>query len=239
MAPDAYGCQVADLPWLLHGEGMLAWVAGRPTHPLLLPPGLSPLPGPAAVVAMRYDDTPVGPYVELSVAVPARLGLRPGLCTVAMVVTSSEALAECRRSWGLPAELGDLRWSAGGAGGTAGDEGGGGERTVAWDERGLVFTGKAVGPSVLAPMVPVRSVAWRPSGTVVLARRLRARVRLARCRVDVADADDDLSWLAGRHPGMDLAGARIVAQAARRPAGVLSSVPWRERSGGTFPEPAA
>jgi hypothetical protein len=222
---------VADPPWLLHGEGMLAWVAGRPETPLVLPPGLSPLPGPAAVVAMRYDDTPVGPYVELSVAVPARLGLRPGLCTVAMVVTSSEALAECRRSWGLPAELGDLRWSAGG-----GD--GGDERTLTWDARELEFTGRASGPSVLAPFVPVRSVAWRPSGTVVLARRLRARVRHARCRIDV-DAGDDLAWLAGRHPGMDLAGARIVAQAARRPAGLLSSVPWRERPAGSAPEPAA
>ncbi|MGI8684194.1 MAG: acetoacetate decarboxylase family protein [Acidimicrobiales bacterium] len=221
---------MADPPWLLHGEGMLAWVAGRPARPLVLPPGLFPLPGPAAVVAMRYDDTPVGPYIELSVAVPARLGLRPGLCTVAMVVTSSDALAECRRSWGLPAELGDLRWSAGA--GAAGD------RTVAWEARGLVFTGHAYGPSVLAPVVPVRSVAWRPTGAVVLARRMRARVRPARCVIEVR-ADDDLSWLAGHHPGMDLAGARIVAQAARRPAGLLSSVPWRERQAGTAPEPAA
>jgi hypothetical protein len=220
---------VAEPPWLLHGEGILAWVAGRPSPPLALPPGLAPLPGPAAVVAMRYDDTPVGPYVELSVAVPARLGLRPGLCTVAMVVTSAEALAECRRSWGLPAELGDLRWSAGEAG--AG-------RTVSWEGRGLVLTGRAFGPRVLAPFVPVRSVAWRPSGRVVLARRLRARVQAARCEVDV-DAGDDLSWLAGRHPGMDLAGARIVAQAARRPAGLLSSVPWRDRPAGAAPEPAA
>ncbi len=221
---------MADPSWLLHGEGMLAWVAGRPAGPRTLPPGLVALPGPAAVVAMRYDDTPVGPYSELSVAVPARLGLRPGLCTVAMVVTSSDALAECRRSWGLPAELGDLSWSGG-----AGSDG---ARTVAWEERALVFTARAFGPSVLAPFVPVRSVAWRPSGAVVLARRLRARVRLAWCRIELG-ADDDLSWLAGRHLGMDLAGARIVAQPARRPAGLLSSVPWRERSAGTAPEPAA
>jgi len=218
---------VADPPWLLRGEGMLAWVDGRSERPLALPAGLAPLPGPAAIVAMRYDDTPVGPYTELSVVVPARLGLRPGLCTVAMVVTSSDALAESRRSWGLPVELGDLRWAAGD----------GDDRTVEWAQRSLVFTARAYGPSVLVPFVPVRSVAWRPSGPLVLARRLRARVRPARCHVEVGSADD-LSWLAGTHRGLALAGARIVAQAARRPAGLLSSVPWPERAVGTAPEPA-
>lgn len=220
--------RVADPPWLLHGEGLLAWVAGRPSEPVVLPPGLAPLPGPAALVAMRYDASPVGPYVELSVLVPARLGLRPGLCTVAMVVTSPDALAECRRSWGLPAELGDLRWSVG-------DEP---SRGLTWDDRGLAVTARAFGPAVLAPLVPVRSVAWRPGGAVVLVRRLRARVRPARCRVEVA-AGGELAWLAGAHPGVVLAGARIVAQPARRPAGLLSSVPWRERGTGTAPEPAA
>ena len=191
---------------------------------------------------MRYDDSPVGPYVELSVLVPARLGLRPGMCTVAMVVTSAEARLECRRNWGLPAEVGALRWSAGAAaesGATGSGSGvGAGVRTLSWDERGLLFTGRPFGPSVLAPIVPVRSVAWRPTGAVVLGRRLRARVRAARCRIEVA-AGDDLAWLAGSHPGVALTGARIVASAARRPAGLLSSVPWRERATGGAPEPAA
>ena len=206
---------------------MLAWVARPTVAPAGLPPGLSLLHGPAAVVAMRYDESPVGPYTELSVLVPARLGLRPGLCTVAMAVTSAEALAECRRNWGLPAELGDLRWSAAA----------GAERTLTWEARDLSLTGRAFGPSVFAPMVPVRSVAWRPSGSVVLARRLRAHVRAAHCEVQV-DAGTDLGWLAGRHPGLTLSGARIVAQPARRPAGLLSSVPWRDRPIAGAPEPA-
>lgn len=221
---------MADPPWLLRGEGMLAWVARPPGRPSSLPPALRSLPGPTAVVAMRYDESPVGPYVELSVVVPARLGLRPGLCTVAMVVTSAEALAVCRRSWGLPAELGDLHWSAG----TGGDPS---ERTVAWEGRSLSFTARPLGPTMLVPVVPVRSVAWRPSGGIVLTRRLRARVRPARCTVSVDEADD-LAWLAGAHPGLALTGARIVASAARRPAGLLSSVPWRERAAGGAPEPA-
>ena len=49
---------VADPPWLLHGEGMLAWVAGRPERRLGLPPGVTlrpvtdddrPFPGLAAL----------------------------------------------------------------------------------------------------------------------------------------------------------------------------------------------
>lgn len=218
---------MADPPWLLRGEGMLAWVARPHDWRPALPEGLAALRGPGALVAMSYDDSPVGPYVELSLVVPARLGLRPGMCTVAMVVTSAEARLECRRSWGLPTELGDLRWS--------GDDGE--EWTITWVERGLSLTGRAFGPSVLAPLVPVRSVAWRPSGPVVLARRLRARVRPARCRVEVGDGDE-LAWMAGPHRGVTLAGARIVASAARRPAGLLSSVPWRERAGPGAPEPA-
>lgn len=210
---------------------MLAWVARRSGGRAPLPPELRPLPGPAALVAMRYDESPIGPYGELSVLVPARLGLRPGMFTVAMVVTTHEARLECRRHWGLPAELGTLRWSTG-------DSGALGPRTVRWEECGLAFTARPFGPSVLAPMVPVRSVAWRPTGAVVLGRRLRARVRLARCQVEAADGDD-LAWLAGGHAGVTLGGARIVAGVARRPTGVLSSIPWRERATGGAPEPAA
>lgn len=218
---------MADLPWTLRGEGMMALVYRARAPGPALPPRLRAAPGPAAVVAMQYDDSPFGPYVELSVLVPARLGLRLGMFTVAMVVTSAEARIACRLQWGLPTELGDLGWSAGP----------GGERTLSWDERNMCFSGHGVGPSLFAPFVPVRSVAWRPSGPVVLTRRLRARARVARCRIDV-DAADELAWLAGQHPGVALSGARVVAAAARRPAGLLSSVPWRERADGGAPEPA-
>lgn len=219
---------MVEPPWLLHGEGMLAWLP-RPRAGAPLPPGLRPFPGRAAMVAMRYDESPVGPYAELSVVVPARLGLRVGVCTLAMVVTSPDARLACRRAWGLPAELGELGWAVGD---------GGAERTVTWPERGIVLTARAHGPLVLAPLVPVpvRAVAWRPDGAVVLPRRLRARARPAHCEVDVP-AGDDLAWAAGRHHGLDLAGARIVAGAARRPAGLLSSVPWPERAAAA-PEPA-
>ena len=214
---------MAEPPWLLHGEGLLAWCSPPPSPAAALPPRLAPLPGPAAVVAMRYDESPVGPYCELSVVVPARLGLRPGMCTVAMVVTSPHARLQCRHLWGLPVEVGDLRWEADGR-----------ERAVVWDGRGITFRGHQTRPAVAA-LAPVRSLQWRDGGPVVAPRRLRARLALARCTVEVEDGDDPLAWAAGNHRGLVIQGARIVASAARRPAGMLSSVPWRER---VLPAPA-
>ena len=214
---------MSEQPWVLHGEGMLAWVAVPGGHAPGLPPVLRPLPGPGAVVAMRYDDSPVGPYLELSVLVPARLGLRVGMCTVAIAVSTSAARLECRRNWGLPAEVGALRWAAG-AGGEPDD------RVLTWAERGMEVTGRAFGPSVVVPVLATKSVGWRPGGPAVASRRLRARVRRARCAVEV-DHDDELAWLAGAHRGAMLTGARIVAGPARRPAGLLSSVPWPAPAG--------
>jgi hypothetical protein len=172
---------------------------------------------------MRYDDSPVGPYRELSVVVPARLGLRPGVCVVAMAVTSPEARRACRELWGLPAEVAPLRWEAQGR-----------DLALVWEERGIAVHGRPGGPAVMA-VVPVRSLQYRDGGPVVAPRRLRARLCPARCRVEVGEADDPLAWVAGDHRGVAIQGARIVASAARRPAGVVSSVPWRER---VLPAPA-
>lgn len=174
---------------------------------------------------MSYDDSPVGPYLELSLAIPARLGLRPGLCVMAQVVTSAEARRVCREQWGLPTEVGPLRWSADGD-----------ERVMGWEERGLVLRARGRGPAV-PTLVPARSLQWRPGGPVVSPRRLWARVRSAPCDMEVP-ADDELAWLLGAHPGVLLQGARVVASPARSPAGLLSSVPWREGARSAAPEPA-
>src|SRR4051812_2677622 len=68
---------VPDAPWALVGECMVAVVSGRARGHnrgrAELPLGVSRLPGPALVVAMRYTDSPVGPFLELAVAEPARL----------------------------------------------------------------------------------------------------------------------------------------------------------------------
>lgn len=212
---------VPDPPWSFTGECVLAWVRTR-TAPVRLPPGVHGLPGWAAVAAARYTHSPVGPYLELSVAVPARLGLRPGLCVTTMVVNAAGARAGCRANWGLPAEVGTLRWGVDGS-----------ERSMVWEERGLVVRGVPSGPAIPA-MVPVRSVQGRADGPVLVPRRFFALTRLARVHVDVVDDDDSLAWLAGPHAGAVQSGVRMLVRPARRPTGLWSSL----RAPLRVPEPA-
>ena len=219
---------MAEPPWALRGETVLGWVwssgseAGSPD----LPSGLRRLPGFAAVAATRYTDSPVGPYLELSVAVPARLGLRPGLCVTTMVQTSAAARVGCRAGWGLPAELGTLRWSA---------SADGRERSMVWEERGVAVRGVAV-RWALPAVVPVRGVQRRGDGPVVVPRRVFALTRLARVTVSVDEAStgDPLAWIAGSHAGAVMSSVRMLVRPARRPAGLWSSL----RAPLTSPEPA-
>ncbi|MBW3555431.1 MAG: acetoacetate decarboxylase family protein [Actinobacteria bacterium] len=179
----------------------------------LLPDGLRPLPGPAALAAVRYTDSPVGPYLELALGLPARLGLRPGLCVVLQVVSQLDARVGYRQNWGLPASMGKLSWSA------EGDE-----RVLRCEEPDIEVRGIPVGPGIPA-VVPVRSVQRRADGPVLLPRRFVALTRLARVVVSVDDAAGaELAALAGPHPGAVMAGVRIVARPARHPAGFLSSL---------------
>lgn len=177
---------------------------------LPLPDGLRPMPGPALVFGVRYTASPVGPFFELAVAVPARLGLRPGLCLVADVVSEPAAKVGLRCNWGFPADVGRLTW------GVDGDE-----RVLRWEDRGLVMRAVPFGPQ-LPLFVGVRSVQRRGDGPVVVPRRLVALGRLGRARVEVP-ADDELAWLAGPHRGAVLSAARVVMRPARHPLGLLSS----------------
>src|SRR5688572_30610124 len=172
-------------PWRLVGECVLGWVrSGSSLVGLrsLLPEGVRALPGPAALVAVSYSDSPVGPYLELSLALPARLGLRPGLCVVFQVVSLPAVRTAYRSSWGLPATVGPLSWSTDGH-----------ERVVRCDEPGIELRGHPVGPAFPA-WVPVRSVQRRADGPVVLPRRFLSLVRLARTTVAV---DEDADGHAG------------------------------------------
>ena len=197
-------------PWAVRGEVLVALVRWRDGRPGRLPAGVRPLPGPAAVVAVRYTDSPVGPWLELAVAEPARLGLRPGLCVTTMVVSEVAAKVGNRLNWGLPAEVGRLEWFA---------EGDGCE--LVWRERGIVVSGRPVGPVVPAAL-PVRSVQRRGDGPVLVPRRLAALLRMARTEVTVP-GDDSLEGLRGRHPGALLRSVRMVIHPARQPSGALSS----------------
>ena len=217
--------------WRLAGEGILGWVGGGLASSLrpLLPRSVRPLPGlPAALVAVSYSSSPVGPFCELSVAVPARLGLRPGLCVVFQVVSVADARLAYRTQWGTPASLvPSMVWDVGDGGGA------GGVRELRCPSLGLVVRGEPVGPSVPAGWVPVRSIQRRPGdGPVVVPRRLGGLVRLARVSVTWSElasplgstVDELLASLAGEHRGAMLAGMRLLVLPVRHPTGLWSSL---------------
>lgn len=209
-------------PWALSGESLLALARfGGHRSALPLPEGLAHLPGPALVVANRYEQSPVGPYLELAVAVPARLGPRPGWAFTTMVVDSADARMGGRLNWGFPKELGRLLWSADGD-----------ERELRWLDRDVCVRG--VPRRFAVPfLVPVRALQRRGDGPVVVPARLRGRARPASVRV-YAPAGDPLACLAGSHPGALLSSMRFVVKPARRPAGFTSTLLAPLRA----PEPA-
>ena len=207
-------------PWCLSGESLVG-LAPRRSSLRPLPWGLHPLPGPALIVAVAFAESPVGPYLELAVGEPARLGVRPGWCITTMVVDSAESRVGGRLNWGFPKELGTLVWRSDGH-----------ERELHWTERDIVVRGRA-GGLPLPMMVPVRTLQRRGDGPVVVPGRLRGWARLARIQVEVPESDG-LAPLAGRHPGVHVAGMRFLVRPARRPVGLASTLRAPLRA----PEPA-
>ncbi|HEX2273912.1 MAG TPA: acetoacetate decarboxylase family protein [Acidimicrobiales bacterium] len=207
-------------PWSLAGELVVALVRGRPQG-LSLPAELHRVPGPGLLVAARYDESPVGPYLELALSEPARLGARLGMCVTTMVVTTSESRLGGRANWGFPKELGTLEWSGEGA-----------ARVLRWQERGIVVRGTPMGPP-LPTLAPTRMLQRRADGPVAAAARLGGRARTAKVEVSVPEGDP---WTAicGAHLGAVVSGARLVMGEAR-PATTPAS-PRRHRS--RVPEPA-
>lgn len=202
---------MAHPPWHLSGELIIAWVARRPGRRGRLPADIGPLPGPALLLAVSYTDSPVGPFLELSVAEPARLGLRPGLAVTMCAVATSDARVDYRLNWGVPAELAALSWEVDGP-----------VRRLTWHDRGVVVEGRASRLPVPA-WVPVRSVQHRSDGVVIVPRRMWGIVRLCRTVVHAPEGDA-FSWAEGGHPGGVVTGMRMVADPARHPFGLLSSL---------------
>jgi hypothetical protein len=171
-----------------------------------LPGGLRRLPGPSTLVAARYDESPVGPYRELAVGQPARLGARAGICITTMAVTSVDSRLAGRVNWGFPKELATLVWL---------DEGD--DRVMRWEERGIVVRATPGGPP-LPVLVPLMALQRRADGLVTVRGGMRGRGRIARLDVSVP-AGDPLAALAGPHRGLLVAGMRLVITPARRPVG--------------------
>jgi len=211
----------ATAPWVLTGSSIVG-LARCPAVLGAVPPGVQRVPGPALVVAVRYDGSPVGPYLELAVGEPARLGLRVGWCMTTMVVDSADSRVDGRANWGFPKEVGTLVW----------DDAGDGARSLRWVERSITVTGTPARVR-LPVLVPVRALQRRSDGPVVVPGRLRGLARLASVTVD-APADDALAPLTGRHRGMVVDSTRFVVRPARQPVGLTSSL----RAPLTAPEPA-
>ena|SRR5438105_9059227 len=206
-------------PWKLLGECVVG-IARRPRGGSR-PDGVRAMPGPAVVIAARYQASPVGPYSELLVAEPARVGLRPGWCITTAVVDCASARVGGRLNWGFPKELGSLVWELEGE-----------DRELRWVERGLAVRGRA--RSAVVPLVvPFRNLQRRADGPVVIPGRMRGRAHLGRVEIDIGE-HDPLVWLAGRHRGAVVLGAHYVLHPARLPSGLASTL----RAPLTAPEPA-
>ena len=89
-------------PWALGGESLVGLARGGRRPWRAAARGLEPLPGPCLVAARPLHGSPVGPYLELAVGEPARLGLRPGWCFTTMVVDSCRGPARRAPQLGVP-----------------------------------------------------------------------------------------------------------------------------------------
>lgn len=213
-----------EAPWALSGELVVAVVRHAADVTVSRPCGVARLPGPLLLWGAHWHESPVGPFSELALAAPSRLGLRPGLCVVVAVVSSAQARSAGRLVWGFPSEAGDLRWGSDGA-----------ERVLAWADRGIEV--RVTPKSRSLPLrVALRSPQRRADGPVMVPSRLQGRVKRAAIDV-VIPPGDALSALAGRHGGVDVAAHRLILDPARRPSGLLRTLtaPLREPEAGLEP----
>jgi hypothetical protein len=168
-----------------------------------LPVAFERLPGPFLLITARYTDSPVGPYMELAVARPARLGARFGLCVTTMAVSSSDSVVGGRSNWGFPKELSQLSWSTNEQG-----------SSLLSEDLGVEASVRPRGPEV--PLVaPLFCLQRRADGPVHVLGWLRGRFRPARVHVD-AKASDHLQFVDGHHQGIMVNKLRLVVNAARR-----------------------
>jgi hypothetical protein len=207
-------------PWVLEGEsiiGLIRWRGKRLPPPM----GLESMPGPWLVTASAYASSPVGPFLELAVAHPARLGLRPGWCFCTVIVDNHTARLGARLNWGLPHELGALTWNIHGD-----------ERELVWVDRGITVRGRRSGPPV-PWLLPMRAFQHRGDGPMVVPSRSRGLGHLSRVWLETPD-DDLLAPLAGPHRGVMVGSLRTRIREARQPVGLTATLRAPLRA----PEPA-
>lgn len=195
--------------WALLGEAVVGF-ATRPRRVFRLPQGFHRMPGPALILAESFVDSPVGPFLSLSVGEPARLGMHPGFYFGAAVLNNANARRAGRQYWGYPHELGSLKWISEGN-----------TRGVVWEERGVEVRAEIFGRP-LPVLFPLRSIQRRSDGPVVIPAKLKALMRRAHLTLSTT-ADDPLVAFGGAHRGVALSGMLLRRNAARRPLGWFST----------------
>ena len=139
---------------------------------------------PAFLAALHHTASPYGPFVEIVVGeFRSRPGLRPRLRQSTLAVSGGPALT-------AGAEAATLKWWAAEP-----------LREVHWAERD--FRLRAEAKRVAVPAI-VPSDLFHPGwagAEAEPARRLPAKVHLARIEVEVPVADEQLGRFAGRRPG--------------------------------------
>ena len=203
--------EVPEPPWSLAGEAVVA-LAWRTPLATALPAGVRRLPGPVVVIAERWTESSVGPYLALAVGEPARAGTRVGISFSTVVVSSTDARVAEVTFWGRPGECGTLGWHADADG-----------VEVAWEERRVSLRGR-VGRRRLPLAVPAAVLQGRAGTPVVVPARWRGQAARARWEIEVP-TDDPLGALAGRRAGFHVAGARLALGRATAPAPLFAR--WR------------
>jgi hypothetical protein len=155
---------------VFEGEALVVWARARGR--------------PVFLAALHHTASPYGPFVEIVAGeFRSRPGLRPRLRQTTLAVSGGPAAKEAT------AEAATLKWWA--------DEP---QREVHWEERGFHLRGEAKRVAIPA-IVPsdLLHPGWAGAETES-ARRLPAKVHLARIEIDVP-ADDELARFAGRRSG--------------------------------------
>ena len=182
----------ASPPWRLEGEAVVAFGRGGRTT------GPRQCGAQSVIIAVDYAASPVGRYVELALAEPARHRARLGLSVTTMLVSSAASEAAGRRHWGFPKELGRLSWTVDGQ-----------VRVLEWEDGGVrVGATPHTRPSVPV-FVPLQALQHRGEEAVAVPGHLRARASLARITVD-AGPDSVFHRLGVTRWGLLLTDVRLV-----------------------------
>jgi len=197
--------------WALAGDAIVTLVARHGRLLGDLPPGLEPLPGPALVVAARYQTSPIGSFCELTFLEPARRGARPGWAVTLSVVNDARATTGARRRWAAAGELGELYWRRTG-------------RVVRldWGDRRLRISA-VQGRAVLPVLLRARVLEWSPDGPITVPVRLRGLGHPAVVHMEVPEGDH-LRAIHGRHRGLVVASQQLRIEPARAAPGLTRSL---------------